>query len=101
MHGTRIILDPGAESRWMRIPAISDDGRLNIHPQDGRWRRLWTAFPLDDMERWGEFDIEIGKRLRIHTGISEWWDTTAVVAVRPLALEELPQPLPVEHEDDS
>lgn len=103
MHGTRIRLDPGEESRWMRIPAISDDGRLNLHVLDGRWRRLLTAYPLDEDDRagLGEFGIEIGKRLRIHIGLSEWWDTTTVVAVRPIGREELPGPLPANPDDDS
>lgn len=99
MHGTRIILDRGAESRWMRIPAIGDDGRLNLKPSDGRWQRLWTAYPLDDRERWGEFDIDVGKPLRIHTGMNEWWDTTTVTGIRALAPEELPQPLPANPDD--
>jgi len=54
-HGTRIILDAGEEPRWMRIPVIGEDGRLGLHPLDGRWRRLLTAYPLDDREQRGEF----------------------------------------------
>lgn len=100
MHGTRLILDPGAESRWMRIPAIDDRGRLNLDPNDGRWQRLWTAYPLDERERWGEFDIEVGKALRIHTGMNEWWDTSTVVALRPLDRGELPAQLPANPDDD-
>lgn len=94
VHGTRILIDPGEESRWMRIPVIGDDGRLNLHPLDGRWRRLWTAYPIDCRGRRGGFDIEVGKPLRIHIGINEWWDTTTVVAVRALSGEEIPSPLP-------
>ena len=103
LHGTRILLDPGEEARWMRIPAISDDGRLNLHELDGRWRRLLTAYPLDEHHRQGlgEFGIEVGKRLRIHVGIHEWWDTTTVVAVRPIRRDELPGPLPANPDDDS
>lgn len=44
-HGTRILLDPGEESRWTTIPAISEDGRVNLHVLDGRWRQLLTAYP--------------------------------------------------------
>jgi hypothetical protein len=69
-HGTRIILDPGEESRWMRIPTIGDDGRLNLHSLDGRWRRLMTAYPLDETRApWGGFDIGVHERWTPR----RWW----------------------------
>lgn len=86
----------------MRIPAIGEDGRLNFHPRDGRWRRLLTAYPLDEVRvGWGEFGVEVGKPLRIHIGIHEWWDTTEVVAVRSISREELPTPLAPNPDDDA
>ena len=109
-NGTRIILDPVGEeaddwgSRWMRIPAISDDGRLNLWPTDGRWRRLLWVYPLEHChgtEHWGGLEAEIGKRLCVHTGMSDWWDSTTVVAIRPLRRDELPDPLPWTLDDEA
>lgn len=34
-HGTRIVLDRGEESRWMRIPAIGELAREDIHAVAG------------------------------------------------------------------
>lgn len=84
-NGTRIILDLADNdrdegSRWMRIPAFGDDGRLNLQPLDGRWRRLLWFYPLDHIDHRDLATIEVGKPLRIHVGMADWWDTTIVTA---------------------
>lgn len=97
-NGTRIVLDLADEDRdegsqWMRIPALRDDGRLNLQPLDGRWRRLLWFYPLDDQDRWNLATIEVGRPLRIHVGMADWWTSTVVISVRELMPNEEPQPV--------
>jgi hypothetical protein len=102
-NGTLILLDLADDTRdegsqWMRIPAIDDTGRLNLTLNDGTWRRLLWFYPLDDHRRSEERcdlnTVEIGKRLRIHIGMTDWWDTTIVTNLRALDSSDLPQPPP-------
>jgi hypothetical protein len=86
-HGTRILLDL-SNSRWMRVPKIDDDGRLNLVATDGRWQRLGFTQ-----------DVRVGSRAYIHTSLSEWWRTTTVVGIWPLSQAELPPDLPVAPDD--
>ncbi|MDH2413946.1 hypothetical protein [Nocardioides sp. CER19] len=97
-NGTRIILDVAGErggegSRWMRIPALGDDGRLNLQSFDGRWRRLLWFYPVDETDHWDLAVIEVGKRLRIHVGMADWWTSTIVTGVRKLEPIEEPRPI--------
>lgn len=94
-HGTRIILDITGGLRWMRIPVMSADGTLNLQPLDGRWRSLMWFYPLDldapDLGRSEMGTVRIGERLRIHIGMTDYWTTSRVTAVRNLAPDEVPQ----------
>ena len=86
-HGTRIVLDL-PNRRWMRLPKMDDDGRLNLVESDGRWQRL--AFVPT---------VEVGEPAFVHTSLSQWWRTTPVAAIRPLPIHQMPEPRPVAPDD--
>lgn len=101
-HGTRIILalgGSGSRSQWMRLPATLADGTINRGPDDWRWQRLFGIRQVDDEGQHGQtggggrpvWRVRIGAPVTIYVGMSEWWTTTDVVAIREIEAADLPQ----------